>query len=91
MEYLVYKTTHRATGKFYIGVHRTENRDDGYLGSGAANKGSVWIKHTETHQCKKVQQHELTQYLAKGWARGRIGWKNKHHKQLNSQLREHSL
>lgn len=30
----VYKTTHRPSGKFYIGVHKTADPNDRYLGSG---------------------------------------------------------
>lgn len=34
MHHIVYKTSHQATGKFYIGVHSTYDIEDGYLGSG---------------------------------------------------------
>ena len=39
MYYFVYKTTNKLNGKYYIGQHRTEYIDDGYLGS-----GKVFIK-----------------------------------------------
>jgi hypothetical protein len=34
MKYLIYKTTNRLDGKYYIGCHCTEDENDSYLGSG---------------------------------------------------------
>lgn len=39
--YTVYRTTNTITGKFYIGVHKTVNPNDSYLGSGIALKDAV--------------------------------------------------
>ena len=41
MYYIVYKTTNLLNNKEYIGIHKTEKLDDGYLGSGLAIKRAI--------------------------------------------------
>jgi len=41
MKYTVYKTVNLVNGKYYFGVHKTENPNDDYLGSGVYIKRAV--------------------------------------------------
>ena len=34
MYYLIYKITNNVNNKIYVGKHKTENKNDGYMGSG---------------------------------------------------------
>ncbi len=38
--HFIYRTTHIPTGQFYVGMHSTNNMDDGYIGSG------TWIQRS---------------------------------------------
>lgn len=39
--YTVYKVTNNINGKFYIGVHKTDNPHDSYMGSGLAVRRAI--------------------------------------------------
>ena len=41
MFYTVYRTQNTANGRYYFGVHKTENLYDGYLGSGKVLKAAI--------------------------------------------------
>lgn len=41
MQYLVYQITNNKDGKIYIGVHQTQDLDDGYMGSGTILRRAI--------------------------------------------------
>jgi hypothetical protein len=53
MHYLIYKITNRLDNKFYVGKHKTENRDDDYFGSGLL-LGRAVEKHGKENFVKEI-------------------------------------
>jgi hypothetical protein len=53
MFYTVYKTTNLINGKFYVGVHKTDNPHDEYLGSGKLLRSAI-EKHGVSNFKKEV-------------------------------------
>ena len=53
MLYTIYKTTHAASGKIYVGMHKTKNPNDKYLGSGTII-GHAIKKHGQAAFSKEV-------------------------------------
>ncbi len=47
--HFIYKTTNMLSGKYYIGMHSTNNLEDGYLGSGTRLRYSINKHGVENH------------------------------------------
>lgn len=53
--HIIYKTTCRVTDKWYIGMHSTDNLEDGYLGSGQRLWKSIKKYGKETHSMQILE------------------------------------
>jgi hypothetical protein len=53
MHYLIYKITNRIDNKFYVGKHKTKNKDDDYFGSGLLLERAV-AKHGKENFTKEI-------------------------------------
>ncbi|MFW6377072.1 MAG: hypothetical protein ACOCZ5_00355 [bacterium] len=53
--HFIYKTTNILTGRYYYGMHSTDNLDDGYLGSGRRLKYSINKYGRDAHQREIVE------------------------------------
>ena len=62
MKYTIYKTTNKINNKIYVGIHKTSNPYDSYLGSGVALMDAIKIygKHSFSkevlHICKNKKE-----------------------------------
>jgi len=56
MHHIVYKTTCLITGRYYIGLHSTNNLSDGYLGSGVLIRRSIKKYGKRQHRFEVLQE-----------------------------------
>ncbi|MFA9263238.1 MAG: hypothetical protein ACEQSB_08035, partial [Undibacterium sp.] len=52
----IYKTTCKITNKFYVGMHSTDNLEDGYLGSGKI-LGYSRKKHGDENHVREILEY----------------------------------
>lgn len=62
--HIIYKTTCLINKKYYIGMHSTDNLDDGYMGSGKALKFSIQRYGKENHRVEILEMVESRELLA---------------------------
>ena len=60
----IYKTTNLKNGKFYIGMHSTDNLKDGYLGSGTRLRRSIRRNGIENFKIEYLEFFDNRTYLA---------------------------
>lgn len=62
--HIIYKTTCLINNKYYIGMHSTDNLEDGYMGSGKAIKFSIKRYGKENHRVEILEVVENRELLA---------------------------
>ena len=60
----IYKITNKLNGKFYIGMHSTDNLDDGYFGSGQLLWKSIRKHGKESHEMEILEHYFSREDLA---------------------------
>lgn len=63
--HFIYKTTNLLSGKYYIGMHSTDDLDDGYLGSGKRLKYSINKYGAKNHSREILEFVESREELKK--------------------------
>jgi len=54
--FIIYQTTNKINGRFYVGMHATTNIDDGYLGSGKRIKAEIKKYGRENFERKVLER-----------------------------------
>lgn len=62
--HIIYKTTCLINKKYYIGMHSTDDLNDGYMGSGKALKFSIKRYGKENHKVEILEIVESREILA---------------------------
>lgn len=62
--HFIYKTTCLTTRKYYIGMHSTDDMNDGYLGSGRRLKNSLRKYGTHNHVREIIEQLDTREKLS---------------------------
>ena len=62
----IYKTTCLVTNRYYVGMHSTNNLNDGYLGSGRRLRYSIRKYGTESHKKEILEFFENRELLIEG-------------------------
>jgi len=63
--HFIYKTTNILSGKYYIGMHSTDNLEDGYMGSGKRLRYSLRKYGKENHVRKILEFFDSREELVK--------------------------